>query len=66
MDRRLEFDAAVNGVRGIGDVDADGIDEFVVTSDWGIGILKHDGICFRAVMLASRDTWFGGWRWDRH
>jgi hypothetical protein len=58
------FDAGLNQVRGIGDMDGDGIDEFVVTSEWGIGILKHDRVCFRTAMLASRDTWFGGWRWD--
>ncbi|MEJ8849504.1 hypothetical protein [Variovorax rhizosphaerae] len=58
------FDAGLNQVRGVGDMDGDGIDEFVVTSEWGIGVLKHDGSCFRALMLAPRDTWFGGWRWD--
>jgi hypothetical protein len=58
------FDAGLNQVRGIGDMDGDGHDEFVVTSDWGIGILKHDGVSLRALMLAPRDTWFGGWRWD--
>jgi hypothetical protein len=58
------FDAAVNRIRGIGDLDGDGIDEFVVTSDWGIGLLKYDGTHFRTLMAAPRDTWFGGWRYD--
>lgn len=60
------FDAAVNQIRGIGDLDGDGIDEFVVTSEWGIGLLKYDGTHshFRALMGAPRDTWFGGWRYD--
>ncbi len=58
------FDAAVNRIRGIGDVDGDGIDEFVITSEWGIGLLKYDGFHFRALMAAPRDTWFGGWRYD--
>lgn len=58
------FDAATNRIRGIGDIDGDGIDEFVVTSDWGIGLLKHTGFHFRALMTAPRDTWFGGWRYD--
>lgn len=58
------FDGALNYVRGIGDVDGDGIDEFIVNSDWGIGILKYDGTHFRALMGAPRDTWFGGWRYD--
>jgi hypothetical protein len=58
------YDAAVNWIRGIGDVDGDGIDEFVVTSEWGIGILKYNGSHFRALLTAPRDTWFGGWRYD--
>jgi hypothetical protein len=58
------YDAAVNRIKGTGDVDGDGIDEFVVTSDWGIGILKYNGAHFRALMTAPRDTWFGGWRYD--
>ena len=58
------YDAALNQIRGVGDIDGDGTDEFVVTSDWGIGILKYNDSHFRALMLASRDTWFGGWRYD--
>jgi hypothetical protein len=58
------YDAALNRVSGIGDFDADGADEFVVTSEWGIGILKYNGSHFRALMTAPRDTWFGGWRYD--
>jgi hypothetical protein len=64
MDDGWNFDAAFNRIRGIGDVDGDGIDEFVVTSEWGIGILKYNGTHFRALMTAPRDTWFGGWRYD--
>lgn len=58
------FDAALNSIRGIGDVDGDGVDEMVVTSDWGIGLLKHNGFHFQALLTAPRDTWFGGWRYD--
>jgi hypothetical protein len=58
------FEAGTNPVGGIGDLDGDGVDEIVVTSDWGIGILRHDGVSFRTLMQAPRDTWFGGWRWD--
>lgn len=58
------YDAALNRIRGIGDLDGDGVDEFIVTSDWGIGILKYNGSHFRAIMTAPRDTWFGGWRYD--
>ena len=48
----------------MGDVDGDGTDEMVVTSDWGIGVLKYNGTHFRALLTAPRDTWFGGWRYD--
>lgn len=58
------YDAAVNYIRGIGDMDGDGIDEFIISSDWGVGVLKYNGFHFRALMVAPRDTWFGGWRWD--
>lgn len=58
------YDAALNTVRAIGDVDGDGRDEIVMTSEWGIGILKYDGNHFRALLVAPRDTWFGGWRYD--
>ena len=58
------FDARANAIRGIGDVDGDGRDELVVTSDWGIGLLKYNGVHFTTMLSAPRDTWFGGWRYD--
>jgi hypothetical protein len=58
------YDAALNTIRGIGDVDGDSRDELIVTSDWGIGVVKYDGHSFRGLMAAPRDTWFGGWRYD--
>lgn len=58
------FDTMLNTIRGIGDIDGDGIAEFVISSEWGIGVLKHDGSRWRQVMAAPKDTWFGGWRYD--
>jgi hypothetical protein len=58
------YESAINRIRGIGDIDGDGTDEMVLTSDWGIGILKYNGSNFRALLTAPRDTWFGGWRYD--
>ena len=58
------FDTTVNGIRGAADLDGDGRAEFVITSDWGIGILKHDGNQWRQVVVAPNDTWFGGWRYN--
>jgi hypothetical protein len=58
------FDGRVNRIRGVGDFDGDGNDEFIVTSEWGIGIIKYNGNHFRASMIAPRDTRFGDWRYD--
>ena len=58
------IDTRVNCIRGAGDIDGDGRAEFIITSDWGIGILKHDGKCWRQVIVAPKDTWFGGWRYN--
>jgi hypothetical protein len=58
------FDTTVNSIRGAGDMDGDGRAEFVITSDWGIGVLKHDGQRWRQVVVAPNDTWFGGWRYN--
>ncbi len=41
-----------------------GVDEFVIRSEWGLGILRYDGKRWRQLLVASRDTWFGGWRYD--
>jgi hypothetical protein len=45
----------------IGDVDGDGETEVVVTSPWGIGILKQTGATMAAPMMAPNGTRFGGW-----
>jgi hypothetical protein len=45
----------------VGDVDGDGITEVVVTSPWGIGILKQAGATMSAPMMAPNGTRFGGW-----
>ena len=58
------FDSGMNTIKCIGDIDGDGIDEFIIWSEWGLGILKHDGKCWRQLLVAPRDTWFGGWRYD--
>ena len=58
------FDGSIQSIRGAADLDGDGRDEVVITSDWGIGILRHDGKCWRAILAAPRDTWFGSWHYD--
>ncbi|MDT0309460.1 FAD-binding protein [Streptomyces sp. DSM 44917] len=51
-------------IRAVADLDGDGRDEAVVVSDWGIGILAHDGVAFRCPFGAPRGTAFGRWEWD--
>jgi Papain family cysteine protease/FG-GAP-like repeat len=45
----------------VGDVDGDGESEIVITSPWGIGILKETGGTMAAPMMAPNGTRFGGW-----
>lgn len=45
----------------VGDFDGDGREEIVVTSPWGIGILKLNGGTFTVPMMAPNGTRFGGW-----
>lgn len=58
------LDSARNRIVGTGDFEGGGRASFVVTSGWGMGILKHDGTRWRQLVGAPRDTWFGAWRWD--
>jgi hypothetical protein len=45
----------------VGDFDGDGRAEILVTSPWGIGILKLSGSTFTVPMMAPNATRFGGW-----
>ena len=54
------FDTQASTVRAIGDFDGDGSPEFLITSTWGIGILKHDGINWRQLLVAPNGTRFDG------
>ncbi|MEM9191050.1 MAG: FAD-binding protein [Myxococcota bacterium] len=51
-------------IRGIGDLDGDSRAEFLITSDWGIGVMEHSTGAFRLPFGAPRDTVFGGYTWD--
>jgi Subtilase family/FG-GAP-like repeat len=44
-----------------GDFDGDGHAELIVTSPWGLGILKQSGSTMAAPMMAPNGTRFGGW-----
>ena len=45
----------------MGDFDGDGKAEILVTSPWGIGVLKLSGNTLTPVMMAPNGTRFGGW-----
>jgi hypothetical protein len=45
----------------VGDLDGDGRAEIVVTSPWGVGVLKLSGATFTVPMMAPNGTRFGGW-----
>ncbi|MGE3467256.1 MAG: S8 family serine peptidase [Pyrinomonadaceae bacterium] len=45
----------------VGDFDGDGRDEILISSPWGLGMLKLSGGSFAEVMMAPNGTRFGGW-----
>jgi len=55
------LNTADNRFGPVGDFDGDGRDEILVTSPWGIGILKLAGTTFSPLMMAPNGTRFGGW-----
>ena len=55
------LNTADNRFSPIGDVDGDGRQEILITSPWGIGILKLSGGTLTAPMMAQNGTRFGGW-----
>ena len=55
------LNTADNRFGPVGDFDGDGKAEILVTSPWGIGVLKLVGGTLTAVMLAPNGTRFGGW-----
>lgn len=48
-------------VKRSGDFDGDGISEILVSSPWGIGILKRSGTSMIPLMMQPNGTRFGGW-----
>jgi hypothetical protein len=54
-------DTASNQFGPAADYDGDGAAELLVTSPWGLGILKQSGATMGAAMMAPNGTRFGGW-----
>jgi hypothetical protein len=55
------LNTADNRFGPVGDLDGDGRDEILVTSPWGVGLLKLSGGTLAAPMMAPNGTRFGGW-----
>jgi hypothetical protein len=55
------LNTADNRFSPVGDVDGDGKAEILISSPWGIGILKLAGATLTAPMIAQNGTRFGGW-----
>ncbi|MGB1013923.1 MAG: FG-GAP repeat domain-containing protein, partial [Nannocystaceae bacterium] len=56
------YNPAKDRVRAIGDFNGDGKDDLVVTSPWGIGILKRSGSSLTSLAAKPNNTMFGSWR----
>jgi Subtilase family/FG-GAP-like repeat len=55
------LNTADNTFGPVGDFDGDGHAEILVTSPWGVGILKLSGGTFSVPMMQPNGTRFGGW-----
>lgn len=48
-------------IEAVGDFDADGVDEFVIRSAWGLGIMQKSGAGFSLVWAAPFNSWLGSY-----
>jgi hypothetical protein len=55
------FDSLRNNIEGFGDFDADGKDDLLIRSDWGMGILTLRDTTLTSLMRAPNGTEFGNW-----
>lgn len=55
------LNTADNSFGEVGDYNGDGRAEILITSPWGIGILKWEGGSMSALMMQPNGTRFGGW-----
>jgi hypothetical protein len=55
------LNTADNTFGPVGDFDGDGKAEILVSSPWGVGIMKLSGSTFSVPMMAPNGTRFGGW-----
>jgi len=55
------LDTSNNNFGRVGDYDGDGVAEILVSSPWGLGLLKQSGSTMSCPMLQPNGTRFGGW-----
>lgn len=48
-------------IEAVGDFDGDGVDEFVIRSAWGLGIMQKSGNGFSLVWARSFNNWVGSY-----
>ena len=58
------FDSNVNKIEGKGDFNGDGIDDILISSNWGIGVLTRKDNQWESLVVKPKDTWFGQWRYN--
>jgi FG-GAP-like repeat/FG-GAP repeat len=55
------YDAASTKFIGVGKFDSVGNTEILVSSSWGLAILRYAGNQLTSIMAKPNGTWFGGW-----
>ncbi len=58
------LNTARDQIHGVADFDGDGKDDLVLSSGWGLGILRRSGTSMTHVMMAATGTHFGGWNFN--
>lgn len=53
-----------NTIHGLGDFDNDGRKDILITSPWGVGVIKHNGSFCTTQLALPNGTWFGGWNFS--
>jgi subtilisin family serine protease len=58
------FQSALNSIEGFGDFNADGKDDILIRSAWGMGILTLQGTTLTSLMVAPDGIKFGSWTFN--
>jgi FG-GAP-like repeat len=58
------YNSPDNKIVGSGDFDGDGNRDFILYSNWGIGIVTYKKPNWRPLLVKPNGTWFGGWNFN--